>query len=380
MTTAMVKQELAVASFSTVYDLEQVETALSDLNESASDALRATYERMLKTGNLRFCVKPNRMPSFDALGEALPNFAEPLEDVRKQVALCLETEDRLELMPILLLSPGHRQDALREGARATARHRVPLRADEFADGRLDPVGCVVAMEEREARQGVRCTGERQLREPGDRGRRDRQGRQRCAIRSARRAVCVARARHRARIHRRIRGSADRCGQRDLDRDRERGARDPGAAAQPDERVRDRAARRGRRAPDRADDLRRDPHVACVGRRFPDTLGDDALDVLAATPRARCAARCCTRSAPHGSTGATRSGRATSGPTKAPRSAGRSASIERRAHATKAGAVRAAQCRESPCGARHARRRRETLHDLRQADEPGRTIPFSPSTR
>ena len=72
MTTAMVKQELAVASFSTVYDLEQVETALSDLNESASDALRATYERMLKTGNLRFCVKPNRMPSFDALGEALP--------------------------------------------------------------------------------------------------------------------------------------------------------------------------------------------------------------------------------------------------------------------------------------------------------------------
>lgn len=42
MTTAMVKQELAVASFSTVYDLEQVETALSDLNDGASEALRAT--------------------------------------------------------------------------------------------------------------------------------------------------------------------------------------------------------------------------------------------------------------------------------------------------------------------------------------------------
>lgn len=54
MTTAMVKQELAVASFSTVYDLEQVETALSDLNDGASEALRATYEKMLKTGNLRF--------------------------------------------------------------------------------------------------------------------------------------------------------------------------------------------------------------------------------------------------------------------------------------------------------------------------------------
>ncbi|HEV3104809.1 MAG TPA: AAA family ATPase, partial [Trinickia sp.] len=107
MTTAMVKQEIAVASLSKVYDLEQVETALNELGESANEALRATYEKMLKVGNLRFCVKPNRMPSIDALIEALPNFAEPLDDVRKQVALCIETEDRLELMPMLLLGePG----------------------------------------------------------------------------------------------------------------------------------------------------------------------------------------------------------------------------------------------------------------------------------
>ena len=103
----MVKQEIAVASFSKVYDLDRVETALNDLGEGANDALRSTYEKMLKTGNLRFCVKPNRMPSIDDLVEALPNFSEPLDDVRKQVALCLETEDRLELMPILLLGdPG----------------------------------------------------------------------------------------------------------------------------------------------------------------------------------------------------------------------------------------------------------------------------------
>jgi ATP-dependent Lon protease len=107
MTTAVVKQELAVASFSKVYDLDQVESALNELSEGASDALRATYEKMLKAGNLRFCVKPTRMPAIDALIDALPNFVEPLEDVRKQIALCLETEDRLELMPILLLGePG----------------------------------------------------------------------------------------------------------------------------------------------------------------------------------------------------------------------------------------------------------------------------------
>ena len=107
MTTAVVKQELAVASFSKVYDLDEVETALNDLAEGGSEALRATYEKMLKAGNLRFCVKPNRMPSIDDLVADLPNFQEPLNDIRKQIALCLETEDRLELMPMLLLGdPG----------------------------------------------------------------------------------------------------------------------------------------------------------------------------------------------------------------------------------------------------------------------------------
>ncbi|WJF90188.1 AAA family ATPase [Paraburkholderia bonniea] len=107
MSTAIIKPELAVASFSQIYNLEDVETALNDLPEGASEALRATYEKMLKVGNLRFCVKPNRMPSIDELIDALPNFAEPLNDVRRQLALCLETEDRLELMPILLLGdPG----------------------------------------------------------------------------------------------------------------------------------------------------------------------------------------------------------------------------------------------------------------------------------
>jgi ATP-dependent Lon protease len=107
MTTAVVKQELAVASFSKVYSLDDVETALNDLSDGASEALRATYEKMLKVGNLRFCVKPNRMPSIDDLVANLPNFEEPLADIRKQIALCLETDDRLELMPMLLLGePG----------------------------------------------------------------------------------------------------------------------------------------------------------------------------------------------------------------------------------------------------------------------------------
>src|ERR1700739_4737121 len=100
MTTAVVKQEIALASFSKVYDLDEVEIALNELGEGANEALPVMYEKMLKVGNLRFCVKPNRMPSIDDLIGALPNFSEPLDDVRRQVALCLETEDRLEPRPL----------------------------------------------------------------------------------------------------------------------------------------------------------------------------------------------------------------------------------------------------------------------------------------
>ena len=169
MTTAVVKQELAVASFSKVYDLDEVETALNDLGEGASEALRATYEKMLKVGNLRFCVKPNRMPSIDDLVGDLPNFAEPLDDIRKQIALCLETEDRLELMPILLLGdPGIGKTHFAKQLARLLGTSYHYRRDEFADGRLDSVGRVVAMAQRQAGQGVRCARERQLREPGDR--------------------------------------------------------------------------------------------------------------------------------------------------------------------------------------------------------------------
>jgi ATP-dependent Lon protease len=107
MTGEVVRQEITVAAFKQVYDAGAVDVALAELREGASEALRATYEKMLRIGGMRFCVKPRRMPAIDALIEALPNFAEPLEDVRRQIALCLETDDRLEVTPMLLLGdPG----------------------------------------------------------------------------------------------------------------------------------------------------------------------------------------------------------------------------------------------------------------------------------
>jgi len=97
----------SIAGFKQVYSTQTVETALEELQAGANDGLRATYEKMLRVGGERFSVKPSRMPDFDALAEELPNFAEVLHDLRKQLVLCMDSEDPLQLSPMLLLGePG----------------------------------------------------------------------------------------------------------------------------------------------------------------------------------------------------------------------------------------------------------------------------------
>ncbi len=101
---------ISIAGFKDVYEIPRVEEALSDLQElgnSGNEALRATYLRMIRTGGQRFVIKPSALPDIDGLIQELPNFEEPLEDIRKQLALCLSSDDPLELEPILLLGdPG----------------------------------------------------------------------------------------------------------------------------------------------------------------------------------------------------------------------------------------------------------------------------------
>ena len=98
---------IPVAGFKDVYDTATVERALQDLPASANEALRALYEKMLRLGGQRFAVKPSGLPQMQALFEELPNFAEVLEHIRRQLALCVDSEDDVELTPILLLGdPG----------------------------------------------------------------------------------------------------------------------------------------------------------------------------------------------------------------------------------------------------------------------------------
>jgi ATP-dependent Lon protease len=104
------KPAISIAGFKDVYRVPAVEEALAELQELGSggnEALKATYVKMIKTGGQRFTIKPSAVPDIDALINDLPNFAEPLEDIRRQLVLSLAGDDALDLEPILLLGdPG----------------------------------------------------------------------------------------------------------------------------------------------------------------------------------------------------------------------------------------------------------------------------------
>ena len=98
---------IPIAGFKDVYDVAGVEKALHELPASANEALRAVYEKMLRLGGQRFTVKPSALPEMDALFDELPNFTAVLEDIRKHLALCIDSNDSVELPPMLLLGePG----------------------------------------------------------------------------------------------------------------------------------------------------------------------------------------------------------------------------------------------------------------------------------
>ncbi len=98
---------IPIAGFKDVYDVTDVEKALHELSPTANEALRAVYEKMLRLGGQRFTVKPSALPEMDALFDELPNFTVVLEDIRKHVALCIDSNDCVEVPPMLLLGePG----------------------------------------------------------------------------------------------------------------------------------------------------------------------------------------------------------------------------------------------------------------------------------
>jgi len=98
---------IPIAGFKDVYDVSSVEKALQELSPTANEALRALYEKMMRLGGQRFTVKPSALPEMERLFGELPNFTEVLEDIRRHLALCIDSNDSVELPPMLLLGdPG----------------------------------------------------------------------------------------------------------------------------------------------------------------------------------------------------------------------------------------------------------------------------------
>ena len=88
-----------------LYRVDEVRQRLGKLPPKEHEHLRATYERMLEKGPERFQVKPSCLPAMAHLYDDLPNFHPVLDDVRRQLALCEDSRDALEITPMLLLGP-----------------------------------------------------------------------------------------------------------------------------------------------------------------------------------------------------------------------------------------------------------------------------------
>lgn len=96
---------IPIARMRHLYRVDEVGRKLDKLPQKEHEALRSTYERMIELGPERFQVKPSGLPVMDHLYDELPNFAEVLDDVKRQLALCEDSRDALEITPLLLLGP-----------------------------------------------------------------------------------------------------------------------------------------------------------------------------------------------------------------------------------------------------------------------------------
>jgi ATP-dependent Lon protease len=101
----LTRRGIPIARMRHVYRVDEVGRKLDKLPPKEHESLRATYERMIEKGSERFQVKPSGVPVMDHLYDDLPNFAEVLDDVRRQLALCEDSRDALEITPLLLLGP-----------------------------------------------------------------------------------------------------------------------------------------------------------------------------------------------------------------------------------------------------------------------------------
>lgn len=105
VTVSATRSSIPIARMRRLYRVDDVDARLGKLPQKEHESLRSTYERMLEKGPERFQVKPSGLPVMDHLYDDLPNFRPVLDDVKRQLALCEDSRDALEITPLLLLGP-----------------------------------------------------------------------------------------------------------------------------------------------------------------------------------------------------------------------------------------------------------------------------------
>ena len=86
-----------------VFDPDELEARWMQMQTAGPSnehsALLGIYERLLHRGALRTWAKPQGLPDMADLYAALPNFAQPLDEVQRQLALSQDSDEGLALCP-----------------------------------------------------------------------------------------------------------------------------------------------------------------------------------------------------------------------------------------------------------------------------------------
>jgi ATP-dependent Lon protease len=99
--------QIPVAGYKTVYNVADVDRAMEDSAPSKNESLKSLYEKMKKSGGVRYIVKPSSTNGLDSLYDTCPNFKDAIDDLKKHMTLAISGNEPMQFTPMLLLGePG----------------------------------------------------------------------------------------------------------------------------------------------------------------------------------------------------------------------------------------------------------------------------------
>lgn len=95
------------ADLQPIYSVAEVDRALEERATQKNEGLKGWYDRMRELGGSRYIIKPSTHTAVDDLYEGSPNFTEPIDDIKKFLALAVAGNEAVQFTPMLLLGePG----------------------------------------------------------------------------------------------------------------------------------------------------------------------------------------------------------------------------------------------------------------------------------